>query len=109
VIAALGTGDRLSAGENVAYGIAYPSASERQDLLAAAVERLRDDFEVWVGAGAPSTNAIARSAGVALNMWNISPDEAVARAAGTPWNSIRNSTPSLVRERRGPSSPRAFL
>ena len=86
VIAALGTGDRLSAGENVAYGIAYPSASERQDLLAAAVARLRDDFEVWVGAGAPSTNAIARSAGVALNMWNISPDEAVARAAGTPWN-----------------------
>jgi alkanesulfonate monooxygenase SsuD/methylene tetrahydromethanopterin reductase-like flavin-dependent oxidoreductase (luciferase family) len=86
VIAALGTGDRLSASENFAYGIAYPSASERQDLLAASVDRLRDEFEVWVGAGAPRTNEIARSAGVALNMWNTTAHEATLRADGATWN-----------------------
>lgn len=86
VIAALGTGDRLSAGENLAYGISYPSASERQELLADTVDRLRSDFEVWVGAGAPTTNEIARRAGATLNMWNTSATEAVARADGATWN-----------------------
>ena len=91
VLAPLGTGDRLSAEENRAYGIAYPSAAERQDLLEYVARELRDDFEVWIGAGASRTNEIARELGVTLNVWNKSVVEIDDAITSSLWNWAGNA------------------
>ena len=80
VIAALGTGDKLSAAENAAYGLPEYSAAERREMLADCATALRSVMPVWIGAGAPATNELARSLGATLNMWNATP-AAVAAAA----------------------------
>lgn len=74
VIAALGTGDRLSAAENAAYGLAVRSADERRALLGDTARALRAVMPVWFGAGAAATNALARQLGVVVNLWNATPD-----------------------------------
>ena len=74
VIAAIGTGDRLSEAENEAYGLAYQGADERRALLRATVAGLAGTVEVWFGAGAAPTNDLARQLGVTLNMWNATPE-----------------------------------
>ena len=91
VMAPLGTGDRLSAEENRAYGIAYPSANERQDLLARVARELRNEFEVWIGAGASRTNEIARELGVVLNVWNKSVTEIDSAITSGAWNWAGNA------------------
>ena len=73
VIAALGTGDALSKDEHSAYGLAYPSASERRGLLVEAIEALSPLVEVWCGAGSTATNQVARRYGVTLNLWGAPP------------------------------------
>jgi alkanesulfonate monooxygenase SsuD/methylene tetrahydromethanopterin reductase-like flavin-dependent oxidoreductase (luciferase family) len=73
LIAALGTGDRLSREENLAFGIDYAPPDERRDQLRSLAGTLLDEgTEVWVGAGAPKTNAIADELGCTLNLWNTS-------------------------------------
>jgi alkanesulfonate monooxygenase SsuD/methylene tetrahydromethanopterin reductase-like flavin-dependent oxidoreductase (luciferase family) len=75
VIAALGTGDKLSKPEHDAYGLAYPSPEARRVLLRDAVVALSPRMPVWCGAGSPATNAIAREFGVALNLWGVTAGE----------------------------------
>ncbi|MGO9456960.1 MAG: LLM class flavin-dependent oxidoreductase [Acidimicrobiales bacterium] len=73
VVAALGTGDRLSAEENRAYGIDFAPAGERRDALRRCARSLRDrGVPVWVGGGAPATMALAEEEGVAVNLWDAS-------------------------------------
>ena len=74
VIAALGTGDKLSAPENEAYGLPSLSADDRRTLLEEAWRALHETVPVWFGAGASATNALARSLGAALNVWDASPE-----------------------------------
>lgn len=74
VIAALGTGDRLSRGENEAYGLAFDAPDVRRAALAALATQLEPDTEVWIGAGAAATNELARALGVTLNLWNATLD-----------------------------------
>ncbi|HQU00162.1 MAG TPA: LLM class flavin-dependent oxidoreductase [Acidimicrobiales bacterium] len=75
VIAALGTGDRLSRAENEAYGLAFDAPEVRRGALAALATELRgDEEEVWIGAGAAATNELARTLNVTLNLWNASLD-----------------------------------
>ena len=83
VIAALGTGDRLSRQENEAYGIEYATAEQRREDLRELVGELRDDGEVWIGAGAPATNVIAHEAHVTLNLWNASAEDVRRESLGT--------------------------
>ena len=80
VLATFGTGDRLSEEENVAYGVTPTSADHRRELIAAAVHQLGPSWEVWIGAGAPATNSLARSLGATLNVWD-KPASDVALAA----------------------------
>ncbi|HUY42695.1 MAG TPA: LLM class flavin-dependent oxidoreductase [Acidimicrobiales bacterium] len=75
VVAALGTGDRLSREENEAYGLAYGSSEQRRGQLRDLARSLRDEMEVWVGAGAPATNEIAVELHVTLNLWNASVEQ----------------------------------
>lgn len=80
VVAALGTGDRLSRDENLAFGIDYAPPDVRRDQLRALGATLIDEqIEVWVGAVAQRTNAIAEELGCTLNLWNTSLDD-VARS-----------------------------
>ena len=87
VIAALGTGDRLSAAENEAYGLALQSAQERRALLGEAARRLRARMPVWIGGGASSTNDLARELGVAINLWdaNVERVREVAALGPVTW------------------------
>jgi len=70
VIAALGTGDKLSAQENAAYGLEERSPNERRAMLRATHEQLASTMPVWFGAGASATNELARSLGAPLNLWD---------------------------------------
>jgi alkanesulfonate monooxygenase SsuD/methylene tetrahydromethanopterin reductase-like flavin-dependent oxidoreductase (luciferase family) len=81
VIAGLGTGDKLSREENLAFGIDYAPPDERRDQLRGLAATLLDEgTEVWVGAGAAKTGAIAEELGCTLNLWNASLEE-LERAA----------------------------
>ena len=84
VIAALGTGDRLSAAENHAYGLVVRDADARRALLRETARALGDVMPVWFGAGAPATNELARSLGVVLNTWNTSFEQVRVFAAAGP-------------------------
>lgn len=95
VLAPLGTGDRLSADENRAYGIDYPSASERQEMVAYVARELRSDFEVWIGAGASRTNEIGRELNVALNVWNRDVGEIKDDITAGVWNWAGNPREDL--------------
>ncbi len=87
VIAAMGTGDKLSAPENEAYGLASLSADERRALLREAAEALAPVMPVWLGAGAEATNQLARELGVVLNVWDASVGRvrALAASGGVTW------------------------
>jgi Luciferase-like monooxygenase len=83
VVIGLGTGDRLSRAENVAYGLGHltPDA-RRRSLRDVAASLGGEGIEVWVGDGAPATRAIAADLGCTLNLWDALPDE-VARVAAS--------------------------
>jgi alkanesulfonate monooxygenase SsuD/methylene tetrahydromethanopterin reductase-like flavin-dependent oxidoreductase (luciferase family) len=75
VIAGMGTGDHLSAGENEAYGIRFELAAERRSRLRNCVRAaLGLGLTVWVGDGASSTRRIAAEEGAVLNLWDASPE-----------------------------------
>jgi len=71
VIAGLGTGDRLSADENEAYGLANLSGAERRELMIDAATELLDEMPVWFGGGSDATNQLAVDLGAELNLWNV--------------------------------------
>ena len=84
VIATLGTGDRLSAGENEAYGLAALSADQRRAMLRDAAMTLRASMPVWVGAGSEATNQLARDLGAHINLWDASPERVAQMSARGP-------------------------
>ena len=86
VIAALGTGDRLSADENAAYGLEFQSADERRALVRGVGEALRDAMPVWVGAGVEATNELARTLGAEINVWDVAPERVRELGASGPTN-----------------------
>lgn len=86
VVAPLGTGDRLSAEENLAYGIAYPDATARRAEMAQLAGDLRTDMDVWIGAGGTATNAVAEAVGATLNVWNVDVAREPARIPSVVWN-----------------------
>lgn len=69
-IAGLGTGDGLSRAENEAFDIPFEPADRRRDRLATvAIAAAARGIRVWVGGGLPSTTALARTVGGAVNLW----------------------------------------
>lgn len=82
VIIGLGTGDRLSREENLAYGLRYLPPDERRASLRDVATALHDEgMEVWVGDGASATRAIASSIGCTLNLWDTDPTDVGRLAA----------------------------
>jgi len=83
VIAGLGTGDRLSAEENRAYGIAFPPAAERRTALVELARALRaEGMTVWVAGGPAGRTEEVHAAGAALNLWDAGADLVADRASG---------------------------
>jgi alkanesulfonate monooxygenase SsuD/methylene tetrahydromethanopterin reductase-like flavin-dependent oxidoreductase (luciferase family) len=81
VIAGLGTGDRLSAAENRAYGIAYPPAAERRTAMVALARRLRSQgLAVWIAGGPNARVEEPTAAGAALNLWDADAELVAGRA-----------------------------
>jgi len=85
LVAALGIGDSISAAENAAYGIAWPSLEERRTSLVGLVGELTAaGIECWVGATAPATIEIARAGGATVNLWDVDLERFQAEAARGP-------------------------
>ncbi|MGC1419142.1 MAG: LLM class flavin-dependent oxidoreductase [Acidimicrobiales bacterium] len=84
VVAALGTGDKLSAPENDAYGLPALDPTQRRDLLREAASMLVSSMPVWIGAGAEATNEIALQLGASVNLWDWSPDRVATMGASGP-------------------------
>jgi len=85
VIAALGTGDEKSLDEHRGYGLPYADARSRREVLERLGRRLLDaGLEVWVGAGRPGTNRVARRLGASLNLWDVEPEELAVAAREGP-------------------------
>jgi len=83
IIAALGTGDRLSEAENRAYGVPFLSAAERRSDMVDLARTLRErGLNVWVAGGPAARTVEALSAGVALNLWDVDPALVATRAHG---------------------------
>ncbi len=74
VIAGLGTGDRKSAAENVAFGISYdPPDQRRLALRRCARYLLGAGIPVWVGGGSAATVELAVELDAAVNLWEGHP------------------------------------
>jgi alkanesulfonate monooxygenase SsuD/methylene tetrahydromethanopterin reductase-like flavin-dependent oxidoreductase (luciferase family) len=70
LIAGIGTGDRLSEAENVAYGVPYPEAGERRASLLRCVGALGDlGVPTWISTSSVDTRASARERGAVVNLW----------------------------------------
>jgi alkanesulfonate monooxygenase SsuD/methylene tetrahydromethanopterin reductase-like flavin-dependent oxidoreductase (luciferase family) len=83
VIAALGTGDHLSAAENRAYGLPYPPAAARRTAMVALARRLRTQgLTVWIAGGVHARVEESKAAGAAVNLWDVDPALVADRAAG---------------------------
>jgi len=81
VVIALGTGDRLSAQENEAYGVPFAAPADRRSSLRRCIRLLRErGVPVWIGGGSPRTVEVAEEEGAAVNLWAV-PPELVARQA----------------------------
>jgi alkanesulfonate monooxygenase SsuD/methylene tetrahydromethanopterin reductase-like flavin-dependent oxidoreductase (luciferase family) len=102
VVAGLGTGDRLSAGENEAYGVRFEPAHVRRARLARCVRGAMDlGLTVWVGDGGPQTRQVAIEEGAALNVWEATPADVrqKARAGEVTWGGAARGPlgPTLAR------------
>ena len=76
LVAGIGTGDKLSAGENEAYGIPFEPAEIRRDrLLSVAAVVAAAGIPTWIGGGRPEMVVRARAAGAAVNVWQVGVDE----------------------------------
>ena len=76
VIAGLGMGDHLSAQENLAYGVEYPSAAQRKaelERVAAAV--VARGLVTWVGGLSTTAASVARAVGAGRNLWGVGEEE----------------------------------
>lgn len=90
LIAGVGAGDKLSAGENRAYGVPFESA----DVRLAAVGRVCDDLrakgiETWVGGRSAATRDVALAHADARNLWDAPVEEVAAeREAAVTWGGL---------------------
>jgi alkanesulfonate monooxygenase SsuD/methylene tetrahydromethanopterin reductase-like flavin-dependent oxidoreductase (luciferase family) len=74
LIAGLGTGDSMSAAENLAFGIPFDPADRRRAALRECARPvLGAGIPVWVGGGSPTTVELAVELSAAVNLWEGQP------------------------------------
>ncbi len=75
VVAGLGTGDALSAAENLAFGVPYPPAAERRAAMVEIAEELIGrGIQVWLASGPRGRSDAAQVAGAGLTLWDVEPE-----------------------------------
>ncbi|HUC05100.1 MAG TPA: hypothetical protein VL961_06860 [Acidimicrobiales bacterium] len=83
IIAGIGTGDRLSREENIAYGLPTGTVTERRDEMVAVARRLRArDMTVWLAAGAGGRVDESAAAGASAILWGAEPELVKRRTQG---------------------------
>ena len=83
IIAGLGTGDRLSEAENLAYGVPFgPAAERRREMVELGRALRRFGITVWVAGGLAARVVEARAVGAALNVWDADPILVASRSRG---------------------------
>lgn len=84
LIAAIGTGDKLSEPENLAFGLEYPPAAERLASVDSVIRQLKlEGIETWAGGRSAAIRRVATSAAAdALNVWQAGPTEVAAEGKG---------------------------
>lgn len=105
-IAGIGAGDRMSAAENLAYGIPFTTPEERLASVAHCASALADSgVDVWIGAGSkPGSPAsqLAQDLGVVVNVWDVSPEDLgrLSRAVVTEvtWGGMCPTSPGALSE-----------
>lgn len=71
-IAGLGTGDKLSHGENDAFGVPAAPPGHRYDSLSRCADELRAaGVETWVGGTSKGVKQVASEHADALNLWGV--------------------------------------
>lgn len=96
LVAGLGVGDRLSAGENRAMGITPEPVERRVERLVSVAEQLlQRGVTVWIGGRHRLLRQAARDLGVPLNLWASTPAELHEAAEG---NDVTWAGPVLVGE-----------
>jgi hypothetical protein len=82
IVAALGTGDRLSFNENRAYGVTLESADDRRTAVGRCARSLLElGITVWIGGLARPTIEVAEAVGAVPNFWQAAPERVAAQAA----------------------------
>ncbi|MHB1519110.1 MAG: LLM class flavin-dependent oxidoreductase [Acidimicrobiales bacterium] len=101
-IAGVGTGDRISREENLAFGVPFEGAEDRWYHLVGVAGRLAArGVPVWVGGNSAKAIETARTLGVAINLWASGLD-AVAAVAGqveVTWGGPVGGTVPAMRHR----------
>jgi hypothetical protein len=64
--------------------------AERQAMVEHIASALSGTIPLWIGAGAPATNAIAKRVGATLNYWQKTPESPTG-----PWNWAGNPRDDL--------------
>lgn len=89
LVAGIGTGDTLSRQENEAYGLPFdPAEVRRARLVEVATTVTAAGIPVWIGGGRPEMVEAARTAGAAVNVWQVDPDRVaplVAQGVEVTW------------------------
>lgn len=100
LVAGLGTGDRLSEPENIAYAVPYPPVARRRADLADCCRRLRAiGVTTWVGGSSAGIRAVALAEADALNLWGVAPDVVAAeRGIEVTWAGRVPGDPEAVAE-----------
>jgi alkanesulfonate monooxygenase SsuD/methylene tetrahydromethanopterin reductase-like flavin-dependent oxidoreductase (luciferase family) len=91
VIAGIGTGDRKSEAEHVAFGLPYEPAEVRREALRRVASALVSaGVETWVGGGGPLTNVVAHEVGAPVNLWSATPERVAEVATRGPvtWGGV---------------------
>lgn len=104
LVAGLGSGDRLSRGENEAVGVAFLPAPERLAALAQAADRTRAlGITTWIGGLSAAVREVAAAHADALNLWAVPPGRVAAEKElqvtwGGPAAATVEDTAKLLRE-----------
>jgi alkanesulfonate monooxygenase SsuD/methylene tetrahydromethanopterin reductase-like flavin-dependent oxidoreductase (luciferase family) len=98
LVAGLGTGDSISAPENIAFGVGYPSIKERRAALARCCRLLRGlGITTWVGGASAGTLDVARRHADAVNLWDAPPSELRAvKGMEVTWGGIVGTEPPAI-------------
>ena len=71
-IAGIGTGDRLSRAENLAFGVPFDPAAERRARVRAVAEAAEGrGIPVWIGGSSDQAIDLARAIGAPVNLWEV--------------------------------------